>query len=129
MSREKKKCPWCDYGLEDLWEYGLENDGDQAEVQCPNCDKRLMISLSVSYDYTIEATGCEMHRLKLSDHWWEGAFDFVEFKCADCKENFYDWHLPGGKYPRIKPGHYYFIENALPVVEKRGIKVIPRTES
>ncbi len=110
----ENKCPWCDCEVQDLWEYNLE-DGDAEEYDCPSCDKKIQISLSVSYDYTIKSVGCENHVLDLHPHMehYTGK-KFVNLECKLCKNEFYDHDMepPIGKFSNLKAGTFTLTDQA-----------------
>ncbi len=113
MSKENI-CPWCGDEIQDLWEFGLE-DGEAREFDCPSCDKKIDISLSISYDYKIRAAGCAWHILGL--HLDMSSYTgnrFVVFECTVCKNEFYDHDLPPpiGKFNNLKEGTYEYTKEA-----------------
>lgn len=113
-------CPWCNHEITDLWEYNL-NDGDVHEIECGNCEKKVNLHLSVSYDYKAEATGCEKHAFDIGDYWFSGA-TFLNVKCTLCKNEFYDHALAGGKHQKLTRDQYEFVGRAKEEAEKRGLQ-------
>lgn len=113
-------CPWCGYEIGDLWKYSLD-DGEDTETECPSCEKKINISLAISYDYTIKRSGCSHHTLDMHPtFWWEGC-SVTEFQCTNCHTDYYDWMLPGGKHPKLKEGQFEFVGKAIKVAEAKGL--------
>lgn len=117
MSQDK--CPWCETEIGELWEYNLD-DGDDTETECPNCERKINVALSISYDYTIKRSGCEHHLLDMHDYYFF-APSVIEFKCTNCHAEFYDWMLPGGRHPKIKDGGFTFVGKAIEVAKEKGL--------
>lgn len=114
------KCPWCDHEISELWEFDLGDD-EYIETKCPNCEKKVKIALSISYNYTIKRSGCEHHKLDMHPtFWWEGC-STTEFQCANCHAEFYDWMLPNGRHPKIKEGGFEFVGKAIEVAKEKGL--------
>lgn len=44
-------CPHCGYKHEDSWDYGMKYDGDEREVECGDCGKEFMASMSLDVSY------------------------------------------------------------------------------
>ncbi len=99
-------CPWCSYEDKD-WEENLSianEDGATTETECPSCDKKYKVSLSVSYYFDTKATGCNHHELVPELYFTSG--ELHQYKCRLCSNCFYDWQLPDGRHPRLKEGQF-----------------------
>lgn len=118
------KCPWCDFEQDELWEYDLD-DGDDVDSECGSCGKGINIRLSISYDYKVSAIGCDNHTLEIGPYWHSGFTEFLHLKCTECKEEFYDWQLPGGRHPKLKEGQFSLIAEAQEALSK----IKPKSEA
>lgn len=116
----KDKCPWCHHEISDLWEFDL-GDGDDTETECPSCEKKVNVSLSISYDYTVKRSGCEHHLLDMHPMFWYVGCGVTEFQCTHCHAEFYDWMLPNGKHPKLKDGAFTFVGEAIKVAKEKRL--------
>jgi sarcosine oxidase delta subunit len=65
---DEVECPYCGEDFEINHDDGQHyEDGKSASDYCPNCDKQVMISTSVSYYHEIEKADCLN---EISDHDW-----------------------------------------------------------
>ena len=100
-------CPWCGFKVEELFECGAAtNDGETANIICEKCDKEYSCQTHLTYSYTTKGNDCKMHTLKLESDFGTGK----HYYCVDCKWDYYDWQLPGGKHPALKDGEFKFLE-------------------
>lgn len=54
---DKMKCPYCDYEIDNSWEYfgeDFEADGDTENFNCQDCGKDFKCNLSITYGYDCE---------------------------------------------------------------------------
>ena len=58
---ELPECPYCGDKLHDWWDgLGLEDDGDEIEIECGNCEETYIIRMSVDVSFsTIPIKGVE----------------------------------------------------------------------
>ncbi len=47
-------CPMCGHAFEDLYEYGLENDGDDTVTECGWCEFPVRLRVRIQIDYEVE---------------------------------------------------------------------------
>lgn len=94
MSYEEIECPYCEHAYDLIHDDGaFYNDGGREEEQCPKCDKKFMVLLSISWDFSAEECEC----LNTGEHKWELKYPEYVLKnhpllasrqmCADCGEN------------------------------------------
>lgn len=95
-------CPYCKEDFEVNTDDGAHyKDGESQEDTCPNCDKRLMIYSSCSWDREAQAADC----LNTGKHPWsewttlwigekeEHLGQFYERRyCSDCNDEEMVWH-------------------------------------
>lgn len=54
-------CPLCKHKFSDSWEYELDGD-DSTEVECENCGKDFLVTISVTVNYTSKP---------ITDEYWD----------------------------------------------------------
>ncbi len=111
MSTFDYNCPYCNEGIDD-YESDYVN-ADMVETECPKCEKIFYITGNPRVDY--EAIGdCALikklpHRLKPVHEIFQPRDGLKEFKCLECHKEFYDWHFPTGKFPKLKEGDFVIV--------------------
>jgi hypothetical protein len=106
------KCPYCKCAIYD--EDRDYCDGDSHETECPECAKKFSIYGYFSPHYRAEGdcrlTGEMPHRLEKD--WLKLETFGQQYTCAGCGQEYYDPHLAGGKYEKLKEGEYIIIEDS-----------------
>lgn len=132
MSKYKFKsevvCPWCDHEHDCSYEFfdRYDGDGDTKDVSCQSCDRQFQAQMHVDVEYSSIIANCPGHKLELHEHEMilvepsRLLIKDFEMTCQVCKEDYYTWSLPGGKFPRIKPGTFEFIGKAKDIMAKRA---------
>ena len=71
---EEVKCPWCGGVINDLWNYGIDEDCAE-EIDCPHdCGKKLIASKHVNIWYEVEK------RVEDCEH----KESFSKIYCSEC---------------------------------------------
>lgn len=131
MSRQKYNkeiiCPYCDHKHEDSYEYFNYRscDGDTTEIECANCEGEFEVEVHISWEFSSTIKSCKKHKLDFDKYTnltiaLDG-FDkakYIMFECKNCFEEFYDWHLPKGQYPKMKEGQFEFVGKAKELMNK-----------
>lgn len=55
-------CPWCGAELTDLYDYGVYKEDDDAEIECPKCERTYRSTCSISYAFTTERINLEAEK-------------------------------------------------------------------
>lgn len=42
-------CPYCAKEQEEVWEWGIEPNDEEEEVQCQKCDRHFMVSAQIRF--------------------------------------------------------------------------------
>jgi len=52
--QDNPTCPACDFVIEEWWHLlgGLNHDGDQDAISCPECKRPLTVTLHCEYSFT-----------------------------------------------------------------------------
>jgi DNA-directed RNA polymerase subunit RPC12/RpoP len=50
-------CPYCFEEIDHSWDFGLTRDEEEAEIDCPHCEKTFLATLNVKYSYTTTRSG------------------------------------------------------------------------
>lgn len=126
--KDNVKCPWCNYEHEDSYEFfsSRYGDGSTTSIDCYSCGKEIEVTMHVDVTYS-SSIECPGHEFDLSQH--EGFLENNEqlvkkelhLHCNVCKEDFYEWSLPGGKYAKIKEGTFKYIGRAKEILELRQL--------
>lgn len=104
-------CPYCGHEVRDAWEFSL-SDGESTEYECGSCDQTFDITRHITVDYSTHKKECEKHKLKIDYECDDGNQKFTKYECQECNYEFYDWELPNGKYPKLKPDQFEIVESA-----------------
>lgn len=90
------ECPYCKEVIEDD---GSPYDAGDWDEECPHCEKKFKLTVEHETNYYTSAS-CRLNGE--IPHVLVGN-DAHHYICKKCKNDFYDWMFPGGKYPNLKP--------------------------
>lgn len=99
---DKIECPYCFKDFEVDTDDGAHyKDGESEEDQCPNCDKRIMITASCLWSWEAEKADClngSPHQWTQWDTYWIGESvhkgEFYErHSCNSCNKEEFEWHV------------------------------------
>lgn len=112
MSKSKGdyQCPYCGAAIYD--DDRVFVDEYDAEEECPECEKKFLVSGAVSVSYT--ATGdCKLagmlpHQLKQLDMLCLRDKPEQDYECVKCKRVFYHFQMPDGQFPKIAENEFIY---------------------
>lgn len=110
-------CPHCDETMRDAYDLywdGFKNDGDSTEIDCGHCEKLFKVTLHISSSYSTIGPSCKVHELvEVSRGTLDSGLPYISYVCRECQREYYDWHLPNGKYSKLTLDQYKIIEEII----------------
>ena len=99
-------CPYCKKA-NDNENMGYDEQTDSME--CEYCNKKFYFHCRIRPVFDTvgdcELNGETKHTLKI-----QFPKDLKHYRCTKCQQEFYDWQLPGGQYPKLEEGEYEIVE-------------------